>query len=112
MDVTFSPLNSLPPVPTSLNFQNNLIEDNVFTSPRYLYATQTYGPSISILLLEMQTNGPQPKVVSGNNVISGNVLPTNMPAPLIYPSTGFVDGGGNVCGSTSLGGFPIKCSSH
>jgi hypothetical protein len=108
IDVFFAPSPVSGPVPTTVYFQNNSFVNNTFTSPRM----DQYGPgaSMAIDFLNDHGNGSTLTVprVLGNNVVTGNILPKTLLGPYLVPS-GFIDGGGNVCGPLPAGSFPIVC---
>jgi hypothetical protein len=97
------------PNPATIAFQNNLIENNVFTSPRQLLGTTSYDYSVRITLVDPATGLSVVPVVAGNNIIANNSLPTFQPGPLVLPNPPFVDGGGNHCGQPPTGS-PVSCN--
>lgn len=88
-----------PPVPT---FVNNQFVGNIFRNPvdGTLHRSGSSGPSMS---------------VSTTGTVSGNLLQDNdfgsYNGPKLNPLSGFIDGGGNICGPTdpAISNFP--CSS-
>jgi hypothetical protein len=86
---------------TVMTLVNNQITNNILMNPVVLASDGQFQPSIFINYL----NNGRPYTVSGN-VLRNNNLGTSTPGPMLSPASGFIDGGGNVCGP----GGTLMCS--
>ncbi|MEZ5318282.1 MAG: right-handed parallel beta-helix repeat-containing protein [Vicinamibacterales bacterium] len=79
---------------TAITFENNVIENNVLRSP--VPRPPFYGGAMAPAILIRYAPSSLPYAVS-NNLVRGNDLGLNSPAPVLEPAAGFIDGGGNSC---------------
>jgi len=91
---------------TMMTLVNNQITNNVLVNPiTAVAAGGQLEPSIVINYVGNPEES-RPYTVTGN-VLRNNNLGTSTPGPMLSPASGFIDGGGNICGP---GGTLLMCS--
>lgn len=79
-------------------------KDNVFTSNKIINPTNIFTSSTFSLAVSSAFNP-----VFENNIFSNNDFTIHVPAPVFFPATMIIDGGGNICGNATQP-YPLNCS--
>ncbi|MEI7480366.1 MAG: right-handed parallel beta-helix repeat-containing protein, partial [bacterium] len=106
----------LRPGESQMKFINNYFDSNKLITQRmdglreqgYSSSIRVYAPPGKGGGFEF-SNFTDEQVVTGNNVFKNNDFGLFLKAPILFPASMFVDGGGNICSSSSEINYPIKC---
>jgi hypothetical protein len=93
----------------TLSFANNRFVRNKFVSFRPNVADVSKGQPSDIDFRLIPASVDRLKTRLEGNVMAGNDFGGTFGAPDLYPSSAFVDGGGNVCGVSGDKDFPLAC---
>lgn len=81
-----------------LYFKDNTFSGNKFSHQRSTSYTGPTEPFSALIDFQnIYADIPSDKIKLGNNVIQNNDFDITIPAPVMIPSSMFIDGGGNVC---------------
>lgn len=115
----FDPELHIRPADTKMYFLNNTFKNNKFINPLVQpglsFPSSRFDIPNSLSLSNLDTHGERPitpnDVVVGNNIFISNDFGTTLSAPSFTPKGMIIDGGNNICASTSESDYPLRCKS-